>query len=207
MANGKNNSKNGKNGKPVRHKLTFSQKLADDIATIGGSWYFIITFFLFLIVWMIINTYLAMNFDPFRNRLHLRGGGSWFQEGVAEYISTPPNELSYLKGLVKRGKHVPMEDFVVIRSLLMSADQSRVTGGSQASDNYAQAASVIEFVRHSKWSQGKFDEFLHTIGSARRGDRELIDVALKSVFAGEGLERFEQEYVKYWTKRKKPRKL
>lgn len=48
-------------------RLTFGDRLADRVATIGGSWTFIIGFGLFLAVWAILNTViLAANaFDPF----------------------------------------------------------------------------------------------------------------------------------------------
>ena len=49
-------------------QLTFGQKLADRIATFGGSWTFIIIFSSILMVWMGINTfYLASEraFDPY----------------------------------------------------------------------------------------------------------------------------------------------
>ena len=35
---------------------TLGERLADGIARVGGSWYFIIAFLLFLVVWAIINT-------------------------------------------------------------------------------------------------------------------------------------------------------
>lgn len=48
-------------------RLTFGERLADRVATIGGSWSFIIGFALFLGVWAVLNTViLAANaFDPF----------------------------------------------------------------------------------------------------------------------------------------------
>ena len=46
--------------------LTFGQRLADRVATFGGSWPFIIVFSLFLLVWMTMNAYLASRaFDAF----------------------------------------------------------------------------------------------------------------------------------------------
>jgi uncharacterized membrane protein len=46
---------------------TFGQILADKIATIGGSWSFIIGFLFFLMLWMVINSYLLLTkpFDPY----------------------------------------------------------------------------------------------------------------------------------------------
>lgn len=48
-------------------KLTLGQKLADRIATFGGSWTFLISFFTFLLVWIGVNSWvlLAKPFDPF----------------------------------------------------------------------------------------------------------------------------------------------
>lgn len=48
-------------------KFTFGQKLADNIASFGGSWKFIIIFGVFIFIWMIINIiFLASKaFDPY----------------------------------------------------------------------------------------------------------------------------------------------
>lgn len=47
--------------------LTLGQKLADKIATFGGSWTFIITFFSFLTLWIIANVLFlhSKTFDPY----------------------------------------------------------------------------------------------------------------------------------------------
>jgi len=48
-------------------KFTFGQKLADKIASFGGSWKFIIMFGLFIGVWIASNMFIMMNkgFDPY----------------------------------------------------------------------------------------------------------------------------------------------
>ena len=48
-------------------RLTFGDRLADRMATIGGSWGFIIGFSVFLIAWAVLNTVVlaAHAFDPF----------------------------------------------------------------------------------------------------------------------------------------------
>lgn len=48
-------------------KLTIGQKLADNVASFGGSWTFIISFAIFIIIWIIINTVLLSkkSFDPY----------------------------------------------------------------------------------------------------------------------------------------------
>ena len=47
-------------------KPPFVSRLADKVACFGGSWKFIISFFLFMFVWIVINVYLLTKpFDPF----------------------------------------------------------------------------------------------------------------------------------------------
>jgi len=48
-------------------ELSISQKVADKVATFGGSWKFIISFLVIIVVWIIFNTYgiLFKAFDPF----------------------------------------------------------------------------------------------------------------------------------------------
>ena len=46
-------------------QLTFGQRVADRVATFGGSWTFIGSFLLFMLVWMIINTESRRPFDAF----------------------------------------------------------------------------------------------------------------------------------------------
>ncbi len=51
----------------IEAELTFGQKIADRVAAFGGSWTFIITFFSFILIWMIINIWFlaAKPFDPY----------------------------------------------------------------------------------------------------------------------------------------------
>lgn len=47
--------------------LTTGQKIADVVAQFGGSWWFISLFFLFIITWIVTNSYLLIDkpFDPY----------------------------------------------------------------------------------------------------------------------------------------------
>jgi uncharacterized membrane protein len=51
----------------VEGQLTLGDRLADHIATFGGSWTFIITFFSFILIWMAINIWILATkpFDPY----------------------------------------------------------------------------------------------------------------------------------------------
>lgn len=48
-------------------ELTTGERIADKVASFGGSWTFIITFFSFILIWMLINIWLLATkpFDPF----------------------------------------------------------------------------------------------------------------------------------------------
>lgn len=51
----------------AKQKSTFGERLADKIAEFGGSWTFIISFGLFIMVWISANVWLLLNkgFDPY----------------------------------------------------------------------------------------------------------------------------------------------
>lgn len=51
----------------IDKQLSFGDKMADRIATFGGSWFFIILFFSFILGWMALNSWLLMQkaYDPF----------------------------------------------------------------------------------------------------------------------------------------------
>jgi len=48
-------------------KPTFGQRVADNVATFGGSWTFIISFTIFILIWISVNVYWLANkgFDPY----------------------------------------------------------------------------------------------------------------------------------------------
>ena len=52
---------------PPKEFITRSQSISDHVAKFGGSWAFIISFFIVLIVWILFNTLTPVrdNFDPY----------------------------------------------------------------------------------------------------------------------------------------------
>lgn len=50
-----------------KQTLSFGQRIADKVATFGGSWTFIISFGIFLLIWIVTNTVFLFNrgFDPY----------------------------------------------------------------------------------------------------------------------------------------------
>jgi len=135
----------------------------------------------------------------FRNRLHLSGAGSWFQEGVAEYIETSDNERNIAARLVKQGRHTPLAEFIELRSLLYSSEDD-VKGGSAAGVHYKQAALLIEFLRESKFGKDHFQEFLHAAGQVPRNDVAGIEAAFRRVY-GVGVDEVDAQWQKYCKRR------
>jgi len=135
----------------------------------------------------------------FSNRLRLGGGGSWFQEGVAELMSTSKNERKgYARNAARNDRFTPFREFFVIPSLLNDQGKS-ATGEKKSSNHYAQAASIIDFVRYSKFGKKKFPEFLQAVGGLPRGDVNAVEAAIRRVYTVD-LAGFEAEWVKYWRK-------
>lgn len=54
-------------GDDEERALTLGQRMADRIATFGGSWRFIFSFAVFLVIWIVINVFWLQNraFDPY----------------------------------------------------------------------------------------------------------------------------------------------
>jgi hypothetical protein len=140
-----------------------------------------------------------MTHQVFANRLRLGGAGSWFQEGVAEYICTKPAERTDASNLVKKERHKPLRDLIAIDSLLATG-AGDVKKGGEAGSLYSQAAMVIEFVRESKWSKDKFLEWVHAVGNCPDNNLEAIERATQAVL-GVDLAAFEARYVEYCKKR------
>ncbi len=136
----------------------------------------------------------------FANRLFLSGGGSWFQEGVAEYMSTSKNDRNPFERLARDRKHYPLREFFTMRSLLGSNKGTRKDGTSPSGEAYRQAACVIEFVKEAKGFKDKFQKFIHAVGAVPRGDLVSIEAALREVY-GLGIDDFEKAFLEYWSRR------
>jgi len=134
----------------------------------------------------------------FSNRLRLSGGGSWFQEGVAEYIETKENDRNIAASQVAKSRHTPLTEFFVVKSLIATADDK--SGGSGAGDAYKQAAVLIEFLRESKWGKDKFQDFVHAVGLVPRGQLPAIEAAIRKVY-GCDVATLEAKWVEYCKKR------
>ena len=136
----------------------------------------------------------------FANRLFLNGGGSWYQEGLAEYVETSKNDRNVAASQVAKQRHMPLTDFFQMKSLLWSSAEDRKEGGSEASDLYKQAALFIEFLRESKWGKDKFPRFLEVVGRIPRGNLPKVRTAFVEIY-GLDVEGVDREFQAYCAKR------
>jgi len=62
-----NNTLTDKIDSDDQQELSFGQKIADKVASFGGSWTFIISFLVFIIIWISINVFWFLNrgYDPY----------------------------------------------------------------------------------------------------------------------------------------------
>lgn len=62
-----NNTLTDKIDNDDKQTLTLGQRIADKVAAFGGSWTFIISFLLFIVIWIFINIFWLINkgFDPY----------------------------------------------------------------------------------------------------------------------------------------------
>jgi hypothetical protein len=128
----------------------------------------------------------------FGNRLHVDGGGSWFQEGMAEYMCTTPSQRrSYGRQAGKSGKFCPFRTFVPVRELSAGA------GPIDGYEAYTQAATIVEYLREGFKDPALFHRFLHEVGSLPDGDVAAHDAKLKEIY-GFDLDGMEAGWLKYW---------
>lgn len=136
----------------------------------------------------------------FGNRLALRGGGSWFQEGVAEYMSTKDNERGDAARAVKKGRAPPLREFMAVESLLFSSKDDDKSGADEAGSQYELAALFVEFMHESKFGKAKFQDYIHAVGAVPRNNVRAIEAAVKRVY-GVDLAGLESQFVDYCKKR------
>lgn len=135
----------------------------------------------------------------FANRLGLHGGGSWFQEGVAEYIETRKNDRNAAATQVKKGRAMPLRDFFQVRTLAFEGSDD-VKGGNQAGDLYKTAALFIEFMRESKFGKDHFQEFVHKMGRVPRSNITRIEAVFEELYSV-NIEELEEEFKTYCKRR------
>lgn len=126
------------------------------------------------------------------NLLGLGGGGSWYQEGIAECYE---DEISHFnrraetRVLITTKAAVPLRDLFGAQSMLFSAGENK-RGSGGAGGMYGQASSVILMLKEGRKTKKKFVEFLFAMGRVPRSDLDAIEAVLQDVY-GFGIDEFD----------------
>lgn len=128
----------------------------------------------------------------FINRIHRALGGSWFQEGLAEYMCTGRNDRNAIALQVAKGRTPRLRQLMAIDELA-----GGWSGGSgPAVDGrtlYTLASLLIEFVHDSKETKGKFADFVDRVGRVEAAHAaEALQESL-----GIGVDELDRKFTQY----------
>jgi hypothetical protein len=132
------------------------------------------------------------------NLLHLNGGGSWYQEGIAEHYEDDVshfNREAETRMLITTKQSVSLRELFAAQSMLFSAGEN-IKGGGGAGGMYGQAASVILFLREGKRKK-QFHEFLFAMGEIPRSDLGETERVLQEVY-GISIDELDAEWHEYF---------
>ena len=120
----------------------------------------------------------------FLNRLFLPGGGSWFQEGLAEYMCTSRSaRRSSARPGAKKGRGP---------RILRMARKDQIDAR-----DYLPCASVIDFLLNDKRFSPKFPVFLRRMGVLVDPTPKRVETLLTDIY-GMNVDSLEQGWIRYW---------
>lgn len=130
----------------------------------------------------------------FQNRLFLTGGGSWFQEGVADFMSEKHGRLkSAAKMMIKKKDYVPFKRFMIIPSLISARAGGNNRGEDAGLSAYTQAATMILYLNKSPFGRKRFQDFVHAMGRVEDRDLGGMEQVFQEIY-GIGIGEFEERW-------------
>jgi hypothetical protein len=130
--------------------------------------------------------------------LDLNGGGSWFQEGVAECYEDQIkrfNREAETRMLITTKQALPLPELFAARSMLYSAGEN-VKGGGGAGGMYGQAASVILYLKEGPHRK-RFHDLLFALGRSTRSDLEATGRVLQET-CGISIDELDREWYEHY---------
>lgn len=120
------------------------------------------------------------------NRLYLRGGGSWFQEGMAVYFEDRWKKSkglsSVASGMIKSDRYTPFRELFEVKSLLHTEGNSKRE--SKSGQRYTQSGTIIYFlaVGPLKEDFGKMLDALRSYRRSRDRETEVAETMWDKIF-------------------------
>jgi len=136
----------------MEEKATIGQRIADKVASFGGSWTFIIIYLSFLIAWMAFNTFVLIHYG--------RG------EGGAQFDPYPYILLNLMLSMT-----AALQAPIIMMSQNRAAEKGRVAAEQDFKVNLKSELMLEELIRKQRYRDAQMEQLNETL-AALQGTRE-----------------------------------
>ena len=136
----------------MEEKATIGQRIADKVASFGGSWTFIIIYLSFLIAWMAFNTFVLVHYG--------RG------EGGAQFDPYPYILLNLMLSMT-----AALQAPIIMMSQNRAAEKDRLAAEQDFKVNLKSELMLEELIRKQRYRDAQMEQLNETL-AALQGTRE-----------------------------------
>ena len=136
----------------MEEKSTIGQRIADKVASFGGSWTFIIIYLSFLIAWMAFNTFVLVHYG--------RG------EGGAQFDPYPYILLNLMLSMT-----AALQAPIIMMSQNRAAEKDRLAAEQDFKVNLKSELMLEELIRKQRYRDAQMEQLNETL-AALQGTRE-----------------------------------
>ena len=136
----------------MEEKSTIGQRIADKVASFGGSWTFIIIYLSFLIAWMAFNTFVLIHYG--------RG------EGGAQFDPYPYILLNLMLSMT-----AALQAPIIMMSQNRAAEKDRLAAEQDFKVNLKSELMLEELIRKQRYRDAQMEQLNETL-AALQGTRE-----------------------------------
>ena len=133
----------------MEQKATLGQRVADKVASFGGSWTFIFIYVAFLLVWMAINSFILLHYG--------RG------ENGAQFDPYPYILLNLMLSMT-----AALQAPIIMMSQNRAAEKDRLAAEQDFKVNLKSELMLEELMRKSRARDGQIDEIAENVKMLRR---------------------------------------
>lgn len=140
----------------MAEKSTIGQRVADKVASFGGSWTFIIIYISFLVGWMALNTFVLIHY----------GHG----EGGAQYDPYPYILLNLMLSMT-----AALQAPIIMMSQNRAAEKDRLAAEQDFKVNLKSELMLEELIRKQRERDAQMEELNHTLAKLKqsKGNNKL----------------------------------
>ena len=135
----------------MEEKSTIGQRVADKVASFGGSWTFIIIYLTFLISWMAFNTFVLVHYG--------RG------EGGAQFDPYPYILLNLMLSMT-----AALQAPIIMMSQNRAAEKDRLAAEQDFKVNLKSELMLEELIRKQRERDAQIDQLNQTLAALRQGN-------------------------------------